>query len=74
MRTWLDKHGCEPAVFRYHINVDGVTVHVEFKLESEANAFAEAFDEAATGRAVSHATQVVPAKDDVREARASGSQ
>ena len=49
MRTWLDRHGYEPDVFRYYINVDRVTVHVEFKIEAEANAFAEAFAEAATG-------------------------
>jgi len=44
MREWLDNRRFEPDVFR-HSGVDGgaVAIHVQFKSEGEAIAFAEAF-------------------------------
>ena len=45
MREWLDRRGFEPEVFEYRrMDVDGVVYRVDFKLASEAAAFAEAFD------------------------------
>ena len=43
MRTWLDSHRFEPAVFRYD-HVDGaVVIRVEFSVEQEADSFAREF-------------------------------
>lgn len=39
MREWLDNHRCEPALFQHR----GRVLRVDFKVEKEAMAFAEAF-------------------------------
>ena len=44
MREWLDNRRFEPDVFRHSVVDDGaVTIHVQFKIEGEAVAVAEAF-------------------------------
>ena len=43
MRTWLDSHHFEPAVFRYDHAPDGVLIRVEFAAEAQAAAFASEF-------------------------------
>jgi hypothetical protein len=43
MREWLDKHRCEPDLFQYRTEPQGAVVRVDFKVEREAFAFAEAF-------------------------------
>lgn len=43
MRTWLDNRRVEPDVFRYEMTATGTVVRVNFKVESEAAAFAQAF-------------------------------
>ena len=43
MRTWLDHNRCEPDAFRYSIGGAGITFRVDFKSESEADAFSRAF-------------------------------
>jgi len=44
MRVWLDTHGYEPDLFQYRTEARGALLRVDFKFESEAFAFAEAFD------------------------------
>ena len=44
MRTWLDGMHIEPVVFRLAIIPGGTIFRVEFRLASEAVAFAEALD------------------------------
>ena len=44
MRQWLDQKGFEPDVFEYRrMDAAGVVCRVDFKLASDAAAFAEAF-------------------------------
>jgi hypothetical protein len=43
MREWLDRHDIEPDVFQYRMDADNVVFRVDFKVPSEAAAFAEAF-------------------------------
>ena len=44
MRVWLDAHRYEPDLFQYRMIGQGALVRVDFKFETEAFAFAEAFD------------------------------
>jgi hypothetical protein len=46
MREWLDRHRYEPDLFQYRnrMDADGALLRVDFKVESEAFAFAEAFN------------------------------
>lgn len=44
MRQWLDHRGFEPSVFRYTFTAPGLVIHIEFKIEAEAIAFAKEFD------------------------------
>jgi hypothetical protein len=43
MREWLDARQIEPDIFRHRADEAGVTIHLQFKVESEASAFAHAF-------------------------------
>jgi hypothetical protein len=43
MREWLDNRRFEPDVFRHSVTDEAIAIHVQFKSESEANDFAEAF-------------------------------
>ena len=43
MREWLDARRIEPGVFRDTVEEASVTIHLKFKVESEAFAFAQAF-------------------------------
>lgn len=43
IRVWLDAQRFEPDTFRCKVDEDIITYSVEFKLESEARACAEAF-------------------------------
>ena len=43
MREWLDAQRIEPDVFRHTADEAGVTIHLQFKVESEAFAFAQRF-------------------------------
>lgn len=43
MRVWLDNHRYEPDLFQYRAERRGALLRVDFKFESEAFAFAEAF-------------------------------
>ena len=43
MREWLDARRFEPDSFRDTVDGQSVTVLVQFKIESEAVAFAQAF-------------------------------
>jgi hypothetical protein len=43
IREWLDRQCFEPNAFRCSTDEESVTCHVEFKIESEAIACAEAF-------------------------------
>src|SRR5260221_3968902 len=43
MRTWLDHRRIEPDAFRHSSGGAGVTFRVDFKVETEADAFASAF-------------------------------
>lgn len=43
MRTWLDKQRFEPSMFRHTATGEGLVLRVEFKVEAEAAAFANAF-------------------------------
>jgi hypothetical protein len=43
MREWLDHHRCEPDGFHHVTRDQRLTCCVDFKLESEAAAFARAF-------------------------------
>jgi hypothetical protein len=44
MRTWLDGMRIQPVALRLSIIPDGTIFRVEFRLASEAAAFAEALD------------------------------
>ena len=44
MREWLDSHRYEPDLFQYRMERSGALLRVDFKIEGEAFAFAEAFD------------------------------
>jgi len=43
MREWLDARRIEPDIFRHTVKEASVTIHLQFKVESEAIAFAQAF-------------------------------
>jgi hypothetical protein len=43
MREWLDAQRIEPDIFRHMVDEAGVTIHLQFKVENEAVAFAHAF-------------------------------
>jgi hypothetical protein len=43
IREWLDGHRFEPDAFRCTTDDQSVTCRLEFNIESEASAFAEAF-------------------------------
>jgi hypothetical protein len=43
MREWLDAQRIEPDVFRHAVDEAGVLIHLQFKVESEASAFGDAF-------------------------------
>jgi hypothetical protein len=43
MRVWLDSHRYEPDLFQYRMQRRGALMRVDFKIEKEAFAFAEAF-------------------------------
>ncbi len=43
MREWLDVRRIEPDIFRYTVDGASVTIHLQFKVESEAIAFVQAF-------------------------------
>ena len=43
MREWLDARRVEPDIFRHTVEGPSVTIHLQFEVESEAIAFAQAF-------------------------------
>ena len=43
MRTWLDHNRFEPAAFRYSFAAARVLFHLDFAVNAEAVAFADAF-------------------------------
>jgi hypothetical protein len=43
MRDWLDRHRVEPCVFRHSTSPSGLVFRIEFGVEEQATAFAEAF-------------------------------
>ncbi len=43
MREWLDARRIEPDIFRHTAEGPSVTIHLQFKVESEAIAFAQTF-------------------------------
>jgi hypothetical protein len=43
IREWLIEHGLEPNAFNYRMDAHGVLCRADFRLPSEAAAFAEAF-------------------------------
>ena len=43
MREWLDTRRIEPDIFRHTVEGPSVTIHLQFKVGSEAIAFAHAF-------------------------------
>jgi hypothetical protein len=43
MRAWLDSTRCEPSLFQYQATQIGDLAQVEFKSQSEAEAFAAHF-------------------------------
>jgi hypothetical protein len=44
MRTWLDRKRFEPAAFRYSLACSArVLFHLDFAVDAEATAFADAF-------------------------------
>ena len=43
MRVWLDAQQIEPDIFRHTAEGPSITIHLQFKVESEALAFAHAF-------------------------------
>jgi hypothetical protein len=49
MRVWLDQHRFEPSSFSCRDVDDGVVVSLEFKIASQAHAFAERFGGRADG-------------------------
>ena len=44
LREWLDARNSEPDVFRCDTDAEHVTLRLEFKSETEADACAETFD------------------------------
>ena len=43
MREWLDARRIEPDIFRHNVAPESITIHVQFKVERKAVAFAQAF-------------------------------
>lgn len=43
MRKWLGNGQDQPAMYRYSLFGAATVLHVDFELEAEANAFAQAF-------------------------------
>ena len=43
MREWLDHRRFEPSVFRYSFAAPGIVFRIEFTIQAEAAAFAQAF-------------------------------
>jgi len=43
MREWLDARRIEPDIFRHTVEEASVTIHLQFKVQSEAIVFAHAF-------------------------------
>jgi hypothetical protein len=43
MRVWLDSHRYQPDLFQYRMQRHGALMRVDFKIDKEAFAFAEAF-------------------------------
>lgn len=43
MRVWLDEHHYEPSTFTYFFLDPGMKIRVSFKLDDEAEEFAEKF-------------------------------
>jgi hypothetical protein len=43
MRAWLDAHRFEPDTYRHIVVRESITIHLQFKVESKAIAFARAF-------------------------------
>ena len=43
MREWLDARRIEPDTFRHTVDGPSVKIHLQFKVESEAFAFAQRF-------------------------------
>jgi hypothetical protein len=43
MRTWLDMHRYEPSTFTYFFLDPGLKIRVTFKIDGEAEAFAQKF-------------------------------
>ena len=43
MREWLDARRIEPDIFRHTAEEASVTIHLQFKVQSEAIVFAHAF-------------------------------
>ena len=50
-REWLDSHRYEPDLFQYRMGRRGAMLRVDFKIEKEAFAFAEAFRGSVAGEA-----------------------
>jgi hypothetical protein len=49
MREWLDRHHLEPDQFTYRMDADLVHCRLDFRLPTEAAAFAEAFADIVVG-------------------------
>ena len=43
MRVWLDEHRYEPSTFTYFFLHPGMKIRVSFKVDGEAEAFAQKF-------------------------------
>ena len=43
IRVWLDGHRFKPSTFTYFFLESGMKIRVGFKIDDEANAFAQAF-------------------------------
>jgi hypothetical protein len=43
MREWLDAQRLEPDIFRHIVARQSITIHVKFRVESKAIAFAHVF-------------------------------
>jgi hypothetical protein len=43
MRQWLDDQRFEPDIFRHTVIDESVTIRLQFKVESQTTAFAQAF-------------------------------
>jgi hypothetical protein len=43
MRVWLDEHRCEPSTFTYFFLHSGMKIRVSFKVDHEAEGFAQKF-------------------------------